>query len=472
MSTGTLYDKVFDQHVVRDLGDRQYQILVGLHLFHEATTAPAFAMLRERGLNVAFPERNVGTVDHIIPTDEVVRPFTDNLAEEMMRAIERNTKDFGLRLLHPDTGLNGIVHVIGPEQGLTQPGMTIACGDSHTATHGAFGAIAFGVGTSQVRDILATQSVVMNKLKVRRIVVDGELGVGVTAKDIILHVINKLGANGGVGYTLEFAGSTIGALSMDERMTICNMVVEAGARVGYCNPDETTFAYMKGRPSAPAGEDWDRAVTYWKSLVSEPDAVFDDEVHMDAADIAPMVTWGVNLAQSVPVDGEVPGDPEDEVNRVAFEEARQFMGVEIGQPMEKVGVDVAFIGSCTNGRTSDFREVARVLNGTGMRVAPGVRALAVPGSRQVYNELVEEGLDAILTEAGFELRQPGCSMCIAMNTDRLVGREVAASSSNRNFKGRQGSPTGRTLIMSPISVAAAAVTGHVADPREVFSAAR
>ncbi|MCZ0204434.1 3-isopropylmalate dehydratase large subunit [Streptomyces sp. UMAF16] len=469
---GTLYDKVFDLHVVREIGEDQYQLLVGLHLFHEATSPQAFSMLSERELPVAYPERNVATADHVVPTADVARPFADPEAEAMLSAIEQNTARHGLRFFSPAQKANGIVHVLGPEKGLTQPGITLACGDSHTATHGAFGALAFGIGTTQLRDVLATQTVIMNRLRTRRIEINGELREGVTAKDVILHVIHVMGPNSGVGYALEFAGEVIDRMSMDERMTICNMVVEAGARIGYCNPDRTTFDYLKGREFAPQGEDWDAAVAWWSSLASDADASWDDVVVMDGSAIAPMVTWGVHLGQSVPVSGQVPGeDSADPVSSAALADAREFMGVEAGQPVQDIAVDVAFIGSCTNGRVSDFVEVAEALRRSGRRVVPGVRAIAVPGSVAVRDELVALGVDKVLVEAGFEFREAGCSMCIAMNPDRLVGREVAASSSNRNFKGRQGSPTGRTLIMSPISVAAAAVSGHVADPREVFPVA-
>lgn len=469
---GTLYDKVFDLHVVREIGEDQYQLLVGLHLFHEATSPQAFSMLKERGVPVAYPERNVATVDHVIPTKDAQRPFADPEAEAMLAAIEDNTARHGLRFFSPAEKTNGIVHVLGPEKGLTQPGLTLACGDSHTATHGAFGALAFGIGTTQLRDVLATQTVIMNRLKTRRIEINGRLREGVTAKDVILHVIHVMGPNSGVGYALEFAGEVVDRMSMDERMTVCNMVVEAGGRIGYCNPDETTFAYLKGRPFAPEGADWDAAVEWWRSLASDADAVYDDVVVMDGSAIAPMVTWGVHLGQSVPVNGQVPGDDAtDPGASAALADAREFMGVEAGQPVQDISIDVAFIGSCTNGRVSDFVEVAEALQRSGRRVVPGVRAIAVPGSVAVRDELVARGVDRVLVDAGFEFREPGCSMCIAMNPDRLVGREVAASSSNRNFKGRQGSPTGRTLIMSPISVAAAAVSGHVADPREVFTVA-
>lgn len=307
--TSTLYDKVFDLHVVRELGEDQYQLFIGLHLIHEATSPQAFSMLAERGMKVAYPERNVATVDHVIPTDDVARPFADPLSEAMISALEANTSSAGLRFLSPERRENGIVHVVGPERGLTQPGLTIVCGDSHTATHGAFGALAFGIGTSQVRDVLGTQTVVTKRLKVRRIEITGALAPGITAKDVILHVIHHLGSKAGVGYAYEFGGPVVDAMSMDERMTVCNMVVEGGALVGYCNPDETTFAYLDGRPSAPQGEDWDRAVAWWRSLRSDDDAVYDDKVVFDGAAIGHMITWGVNLAQSVPVDGLVPERP-------------------------------------------------------------------------------------------------------------------------------------------------------------------
>jgi 3-isopropylmalate/(R)-2-methylmalate dehydratase large subunit len=426
-------------------------------------------MLRERGLEIAPPERTVATADHVIPTDSIQRPFQDELGEVMLAELERNTEAHGVRFLSPASGEYGIVHVVGPELGLTQPGLTIACGDSHTSTHGAFGSLAFGIGTSQVRDVLATQTVVMNRVKVRRIEVNGELAPGVTAKDVILYVIHVLGPKGGVGYAYEFAGDAIERMSMDERMTICNMSIEAGARCGYVNPDDTTFSYLRGRRHAPQGDDWDRAVEWWSSLRSEPDAEYADVVRIDAADIPPMVTWGINLGQSVPIDGRVPSDDGvDERERASVGEAREFMDFEPDQPVQEIPIDVAFLGSCTNARVSDFVTVAEALERSGRKVAPGIRALAVPGSNTVREELIARGIHETLERAGFEFRFAGCSMCLAMNTDKLVGREVCASSSNRNFKGRQGSPTGRTLVMSPLSVAASAVTGTVADPRDVF----
>jgi 3-isopropylmalate/(R)-2-methylmalate dehydratase large subunit len=463
-----LFQKVWDQHTVRVLPNGQTQVFIGLHLIHEVTSPQAFGMLRDLGLKVAHPELTFATVDHIVPTDTRLRPFRDNLAEGMIVALEQACKEFGIRFYDVASGNQGIVHVIGPELGLTQPGMTIACGDSHTSTHGAFGAIAFGIGTTQVRDVLATQTLSLSPLKVRRIEVSGRLAPGVYAKDIILDVIRRLGVNGGTGYAYEYAGDAITALSMEERMTLCNMSIEGGARVGYVNPDETTFAYLKGRDHSPKGEAWERAVTYYRSLASDPDAGYDDVVRIDAAEIAPTVTWGINPGQAISVKENVPRaeDGKSEAEQASIREALEYMQLEAGAPIEGVTVNVAFIGSCTNGRISDFREVARYLRGK--KVAAGVRALAVPGSMQVARAAEAEGLDLIFREAGFEWRQPGCSMCLAMNPDKLIGRELCASSSNRNFKGRQGSPSGRTVLMSPVMVAAAAVRGSIADAREVF----
>jgi len=467
-----LFQKVWDAHSVQVLPNGQTQVFIGLHLIHEVTSPQAFGMLRDLGLKVAHPERTFATVDHIVPTDTRLRPYRDNLAEGMIVALEQACKEFGIRFYDVSSGHQGIVHVIGPELGLTQPGMTIACGDSHTSTHGAFGAIAFGIGTTQVRDVLATQTLSLGPLKVRKIEVSGKLAPGVYAKDVILDVIRRLGVNGGTGYAYEYAGDAIAALGMEERMTLCNMSIEGGARVGYVNPDDTTFEYLKGREHAPKGEAWDRAVAYWRSLASDPDATYDDVVKIDAAEIAPTVTWGINPGQAISVKERVPRaeDAASEAERASIEEALEYMQLEAGAPIEGVPVNVAFIGSCTNGRLSDFREVASYLRGK--KVASGVRALAVPGSMSVARAAEAEGLDAVFREAGFEWRQPGCSMCLAMNPDKLIGRELCASSSNRNFKGRQGSPTGRTVLMSPVMVAAAAVSGRIADAREVFGISR
>ena len=453
----TLLQKVWDAHAVRRLPNGQTQLFIGLHLIHEVTTPQAFDMLRARGGRVAFPDRTVATVDHIVPTRDQRRPFADVMAEDMMSALERNCREHGIRLFDLSSGHQGIVHVIGPELGLTQPGMTIACGDSHTSTHGAFGAIAFGIGTSQVRDVLASQCLALDPLKVRRIDVDGRLGRGVYAKDVILTIIRRLGVQGGVGYAYEYGGATIDAMSIDERMTICNMSIEGGARIGYVNPDETTFAFLRGRPFAPAGDAFDRAVRWWRETASDRDAVYDDRVAFDAAAIEPTVTWGINPGQSVAVSEPIAADPHDE--------ALAFMGFTPGARVAGTRIDVAFIGSCTNGRLSDLEEAARVVRGR--HVAPHVKALIVPGSQAVRRAAEARGLHEAF-DAGFEWRGAGCSMCLGMNTDRLEGRQVSASSSNRNFKGRQGSPTGRTLLMSPAMVAAAAIAGEVVDVREML----
>ncbi len=462
----TLLQKVWDAHTVRKLPNGQTQLFIGLHLIHEVTTPQAFDMLRARGLGVKYPNRTVATVDHIVPTRDQRRPFLDVMAEDMLSALERNCREAGVRLYDLSSGVQGIVHVIGPELGLTQPGMTIACGDSHTSTHGAFGAVAFGIGTSQVRDVLASQCLAMDRVKVRRIRVTGRLGRGVYAKDVILEIIRRLGVKGGVGYAYEYAGDTIERMSMDERMTICNMSIEGGARVGYVNPDQKTFDYLRGRRFAPQGELFDDACNWWRSMASDRDASYDDEVEIDAGSIRPTVTWGINPGQSVYVDESLPR-PNDltESDRAAVGEALEFMGFEPGTRIQGTKIDVAFVGSCTNARLSDLREAARIVRGR--HVAPHVRALVVPGSQPVRAAAEREGLDRVFIEAGFDWRGAGCSMCLAMNPDKLEGREICASSSNRNFKGRQGSPTGRTLLMSPAMVAAAAVAGEVVDVREL-----
>ena len=467
MSKGTLFDKVWDAHAVGTLPSGQTQLFVGLHLIHEVTSPQAFAMLRERGLSVPYPDRTVATVDHIVPTENQARPFADTLAEGMIQALEQSCKDNNIRFNNVGSGRQGIVHVIAPEQGLTQPGMTIACGDSHTSTHGAFGAISFGIGTSQVRDVLASQTLALGKLKVRRVEVNGELKPGVYAKDVILHIIRKLGVNGGVGYAYEYAGSTFDAMSMEERMTVCNMAIEGGARCGYVNPDRVTYDYLKGREFAPKGEAWDQAVTWWESLRSDADAEYDDVVTFDAANIAPTVTWGITPGQGLGVDETIPmPDSFSDSDRPLAQEAYAYMQLEPGQAIAGTKVDVCFIGSCTNGRISDLREAAKFAQGR--HVAEGVKAFVVPGSEEVKEQAETEGLDKVFLEAGFEWRNAGCSMCLAMNPDKLVGDQISASSSNRNFKGRQGSSSGRTLLMSPAMVVAAAVNGAVTDVRELL----
>ena len=469
MSSGTLYDKVWDLHQVSQLPGGATQLFIGLHLIHEVTSPQAFAGLKDLGLTVRHPERTVATVDHIVPTTSQARPFADPLAEEMLATLEANCAEHGITLHGIGSGRQGIVHVIAPELGLTQPGMTVACGDSHTSTHGAFGAIAFGIGTSQVRDVLASQSLAMGKLKVRRIWVDGQLQPGVYAKDLVLHVIRTLGVKGGVGYAYEFAGPAIEALSMEERMTLCNMAIEGGARCGYVNPDQVTFDYLNGRAGAPSGEAWDRAVTWWRSLVTDADAVVDDEVVFDAATIAPTVTWGITPGQGIGVDETIPSlEQTPEEDQALAQEAYRYMDLNPGQAIAGVPVDVCFIGSCTNGRLSDLEAAAAVAKGR--HVASGIKAFVVPGSEQVARDAMAAGLDAVFREAGFEWREPGCSMCLAMNPDRLEGRQISASSSNRNFKGRQGSASGRTLLMSPAMVAAAAINGCVSDVRPLLTA--
>jgi 3-isopropylmalate/(R)-2-methylmalate dehydratase large subunit len=460
----TLLKKVWDLHTVRQLPSGQTQLFIGLHLVHEVTSPQAFDELRGRGWKVARPDRTFATVDHIVPTKVRTRPFLDVMAEDMMASLERNVRDFGLRFAGLDDDRQGIVHVIGPELGLTQPGMTIACGDSHTSTHGAFGAVAFGIGTSQVRDVLASQCLALEPLKVRRIRVTGTLPKGVYAKDVILTIIQRLGVQGGNGYAYEYAGDVVDRMSMDERMTICNMSIEGGARVGYVNPDDTTIQHVRGRPFAPSADQFDRMVAWWKSMASDANATYDDEVEIRAQELTPVVTWGVNPGQSIGVHDRVPA-PAEATDPKAVADALSYMGLTAGQPIEGMKVDVAFIGSCTNGRLSDLREAARIVKGK--QVARHVKALVVPGSVRVARAAEREGLDEVFRAAGFEWRNAGCSMCLGMNPDKLEGDQVCAASSNRNFKGRQGSPTGRTLLMSPAMVAAAAVAGEVMDVRDL-----
>ncbi len=466
----TLLDKVWESHAVRELPSGQTQLFIGLHLIHEVTSPQAFAMLRDLKLPVKYPHRTFATIDHIVPTESQARPFRDSLAETMTQSLTDSCREFNIEFFDLRSGQQGIVHVIGPEKGLTQPGMTIACGDSHTSTHGAFGTIAFGIGTSQIRDVLASQCLAISKPKIRKIDVTGTLSRGVYAKDVILSIIHKLGVMGGIGYAYEYAGPVIEAMTMEERLTICNMSIEGGARCGYINPDDTTFAYLDNRQYAPKNGAFDRARSYWSGAASDPDASYDDVVTLNGNDIEPMVTWGINPGQSVPVNGCIP-DPEsvapDERDSVA--EAMAFMSFEAGRPMKGTPINVAFIGSCTNGRISDLRAAAAIAKGG--KVAKHVKALVVPGSMDVARQAKEEGLDEVFREAGFQWRAAGCSMCLAMNPDKLQGREVCASSSNRNFKGRQGSPTGRTLLMSPSMAAAAAIAGEVVDVRDMLNPA-
>ena len=463
----SLFQKVWESHRIGSLADGRTQLFIGTHLIHEVTSPQAFGMLRDLGLQVKFPQRTFATVDHIVPTVDQDAP-QDPLAVAMMTALRENVDDFGITYFDLASGKQGIVHVVGPEQGITQPGTTIACGDSHTATHGAFGAIAFGIGTTQVRDVLASQTLALEALKVRRIEVNGHLAPGVYAKDVILHIIRLLGARGGIGYAYEYAGDVFERMSVEERMTVCNMSIEGGARCGYINPDAKTVEYLRGRPYVDMS-DFAATADRWLAFASDADAVYDDWVSIDAASIEPTVTWGISPDQGIAISESVP-DPATAATQIARDsivEALAYMKIPAGSPIKGVPIDVAFIGSCTNGRLSDFREVAKYLSGH--KVAPGVTALAVPGSQIVAIQCENEGLPQIFRDAGFEWRDAGCSMCLAMNPDKLVGDQLCASSSNRNFKGRQGSSTGRTVLMSPLMVAAAAIRGSIADAREVFA---
>ena len=467
MSRGTLYDKVWDHHAVTELPTGQTQLFVGLHLIHEVTSPQAFGMLRERDIEVAYPERTHATVDHIVPTADQSRPYGDDAAEEMMRKLEENVREAGIEFSNPDTGDQGIVHVIGPEQGLTQPGMTIVCGDSHTSTHGAFGALAFGIGTSQIRDVLATGTVAMEKQKVRKIEVTGELGDGVEAKDVILEIIRRLGTEGGVGYVYEYAGEAIEALGMEGRMSICNMSIEGGARAGYVNPHETTNEWLADTDAVRNDpERFEELKPYWESIRSDEDAEYDDIVTIDGSSLEPVVTWGttpgqgVGISEPIPHPEELAEDKQDTARR-----AQEHMRVEPGETMEGYPIDVAFLGSCTNARLADLRRAARLVKGR--EVHPDVRGLVVPGSQRVQRAAEEEGLADVFREAGFEWRNAGCSMCLGMNEDQLEGDQACASSSNRNFVGRQGSKDGRTVLMNPRMVAAAAIKGEVIDVRKL-----
>jgi len=467
MSEGTLYDKVWENHKVTTLPNGQDQLFVGLHLIHEVTSPQAFGMLQDRDLEVARPDLTLATVDHIVPTADQSRPYTDGAAEEMMSELEGNVRDAGIEFLSPETGEQGIVHVIGPEQGVTQPGKTIVCGDSHTSTHGAFGALAFGIGTSQIRDVLATQTIAMEKQKVRKIEIDGELEAGVEAKDIILEIIRRLGTEGGVGYVYEYAGEAIDNLGMEGRMSICNMSIEGGARAGYVNPDETTYEWLRETDYFQEHpEKFDELKPYWESVRSDADAEYDDVVTIDADDLEPVVTWGTTPGQGVGISEPIPA-PEDlpPEKQETARRAQEHMRVEPGDTMAGYEIDVAFLGSCTNARLPDLRRAAEIVEGR--QVPDDVRAMVVPGSQRVQRAAAEEGLKDVFEAAGFDWRNAGCSMCLGMNEDQLEGDEAAASSSNRNFIGRQGSKDGRTILMNPQMVAAAAVTGEVTDVREL-----
>jgi 3-isopropylmalate/(R)-2-methylmalate dehydratase large subunit len=460
----TLFERVWEAHVVREEPDGPALLYVDLHLIHEVTSPQAFEGLRLAGRRVRRPDLSLATMDHNVPTLD--GPITDPLARAQLDALRRNCEEFGVPLYATGSGREGIVHVIGPELGVTQPGMTIVCGDSHTSTHGAFGALAFGIGTSEVEHVLATQTLPQRRPGTMRVGFEGELPVGVTAKDAILGAIGRIGVAGGAGHVIEYAGSVVRGLSMEGRMTICNMSIEAGARAGMVGPDDTTFAYLEGRPGAPAGAEWERRLDEWRRLPSDPDAAFDREIEIDVRELAPQVTWGTNPGMVAPVDGRVPdpgtiADPDD---RAAAERALAYMALEPGTPISEIRIDRVFIGSCTNSRIEDLRVAAGIA--AGRRVHPSVRAMVVPGSAAVRRQAEKEGLDVVLQRAGFDWRRAGCSMCLGMNPDVLAPGERCASTSNRNFEGRQGRG-GRTHLVSPAMAAAAALAGHFVDVRDL-----
>ncbi|MBV6702392.1 3-isopropylmalate dehydratase large subunit [Kitasatospora aureofaciens] len=462
----TLAEKVWDDHVVRRAEGEPDLLFIDLHLLHEVTSPQAFDGLRLAGRPVRRTDLTIATEDHNTPTLDIDKPIADPVSRVQLETLRRNAAEFGVRIHSLGDVEQGVVHVVGPQLGLTQPGTTVVCGDSHTSTHGAFGALAFGIGTSQVEHVLATQTLPLAPFRTMAITVEGELPEGVTAKDLILAVIARIGTGGGQGYVLEYRGSAIRGLSMEARMTICNMSIEAGARAGMIAPDETTFAYLEGRPHAPKGEDWDAAVAYWKTLGTDEDAVFDHDIFIDANELTPFVTWGTNPGQGAPLGANVP-DPAsfaDLQERQAAENALTYMGLEAGTPLREVKVDAVFVGSCTNGRIEDLRAAAAILEGR--RIADGVRMLVVPGSVRVALQAVEEGLDKVFTAAGAEWRHAGCSMCLGMNPDQLAPGERCASTSNRNFEGRQGKG-GRTHLVSPQVAAATAVLGRLAAPSDL-----
>jgi 3-isopropylmalate/(R)-2-methylmalate dehydratase large subunit len=462
----TLAQKIWDEHVVRHTEGEPDLLYIDLHLVHEVTSPQAFDGLRLAGRPVRRPDLTIATEDHNVPTQNIDQPIADPVSRTQVDTLRRNCAEFGIRLEAMGAAQQGIVHVIGPQLGLTQPGTTVVCGDSHTSTHGAFGALAFGIGTSEVEHVLATQTLPQYTPKMMAVNITGTLQPGVTSKDIILAVIAKIGTGGGQGYVLEYRGDAIKALSMEARMTVCNMSIEAGARAGLIAPDETTFAYLQGRPHAPKGADWDAAVEHWRGLVSDDDATFDAEVEIDADELTPFVTWGTNPGQGAPLSASVP-DPStivDPVERGTVERALEYMGLQAGTRLRDIAVDTVFLGSCTNGRIEDLRSAAAILKGR--KVAETVRVLVVPGSMQVKAQAEAEGLDKVFTEAGAEWRSAGCSMCLGMNPDQLAPGERSASTSNRNFEGRQGKG-GRTHLVSPLVAAATAITGHLSAPADL-----
>ncbi len=462
----TLFEKIWDSHVVHRQEDGTCVLYIDRHLVHEVTSPQAFEGLRVAGRKVRRPDATLAVADHNVPTTDRSRGIAEEESRIQVETLEKNCAEFGVPYFSMTDIRQGIVHIIGPEQGLTQPGMTIVCGDSHTATHGAFGALAFGIGTSEVEHVLATQTLLQKPAKTMRIRIEGALPLGITAKDLILAIIGKIGTAGGTGHVIEYAGEAISALSMEGRMTVCNMSIEAGARAGLMAPDETTYRYLQGRPMAPKGGVWEEALAFWRGLPSDAGAAYDKEVVLQASEIAPQVTWGTSPETALPITGVVP-DPAaepDEDRRRAIQRALDYMGLKPGTPLKEIKIDRVFIGSCTNGRIEDLRAVAEVVKGR--KVAPWVKAMVVPGSGLVKHQAEEEGIDRILKEAGFDWREPGCSMCLAMNPDRLEPGERCASTSNRNFEGRQGRG-GRTHLVSPVMAAAAAVAGRLADVREL-----
>ncbi|SEJ19852.1 3-isopropylmalate/(R)-2-methylmalate dehydratase large subunit [Cyclobacterium xiamenense] len=466
MEKKTLFDKIWDAHVIKSIPDGPDVFFIDKHFIHEVTSPVAFLNLEKRGVKVMFPERTVATPDHNVPTIDQDKTIKDQLSRMQVEKLRQNCKKHGIELHDLGSDHHGIVHVIGPELGITQPGMTIVCGDSHTSTHGAFGTIAFGIGTSEVEMVLATQCIMQAKPKKMRITVDGELGPGVSSKDIILYIIAQISASGGTGYFIEYAGSAIRSLSMEARMTICNMSIEMGARGGLIAPDETTFAYLKGKDFAPKGDAWDQAVAHWKTLQTDDGAEFDLEYQYNAVDIEPMITYGTNPGMGVKVKDSIPTtDGMKESVKKSYLKSLEYMGFKPGEPMKGKKIDYVFVGSCTNGRIEDLRTVANFVKGK--KKADGITAWIVPGSREVEKKAIEEGLVQILEEAGFKLRQPGCSACLAMNDDKIPSGKYAVSTSNRNFEGRQG-PGSRTLLASPLTVAAVAITGEITDPRDLI----
>jgi 3-isopropylmalate/(R)-2-methylmalate dehydratase large subunit len=460
----TLFEKIWNAHVVSESPDVPSVLYIDLHLVHEVTSPQAFDSLRKRGLKVRRPERTVATMDHSTPTTKLSLPLVDEMADRQIRQLQDNCRDFGIQLYDIDDPERGIVHVIGPELGLTQPGMTIVCGDSHTATHGAFGGLAFGIGTSEVEHVLATQCLLQNRPKTFQVNFEGQLSKGVSAKDMILSLIAKMGVGGGTGTVIEYTGSAVRALSMEERMTLCNMTIEGGARAGMVAPDDTTFEYLSGRPFAPQGENWNSALDYWRSLSSDPEAGFDKSISLDVSDLQPMITYGTNPGMGIPINQPVPDPSEltDPSKRAAQEKALQYMDIHPGSSLLGHPVDVVFLGSCTNSRISDLRLAASLLRGR--QIAGEIKFLVVPGSESVRRQAEAEGLDKVFKEAGGEWRKAGCSMCIAMNGDQLEPGQYAVSTSNRNFEGRQGKGV-RTFLASPHTAIASAINGSISDPR-------